>query len=58
MTPAELLGRLHDRFRLLRGGARGGLERQRTLAATLDWSYSLVTRKEGSVLNLVLTSRE
>ncbi len=41
MTPAELLARLHDRVGMLRG-ARGGVDRHRTLVATLDWSYSLL----------------
>ena len=31
MTPAELLGRLDRRFRLLSGGGRVAMERQRTL---------------------------
>ena len=40
MTPAELLAGLDDRFQLLSGGRRRG--RQRTLEATLDWSYDLL----------------
>jgi predicted ATPase len=40
---------LDDRFRIL-GGRRGGLERHRTLAATLDWSYNLLSAKEASLL--------
>ena len=40
------LGALHDRldqrFRLLTGGSRTALERQQTLEATVDWSYSLL----------------
>ena len=51
MSPAEVLGRLGDRFKLLRGGARGGLDRHRTLAATLDWSYSLLGEQEATVLD-------
>jgi predicted ATPase/class 3 adenylate cyclase len=46
MGPADLLARLDDRFRLLRRGARAGLERHRTLTATLDWSYSLLGASE------------
>ena len=38
--------RLSDRFRLLRAGARGKLPRQRTLAATLDWSFDLLSIRE------------
>ncbi|MDQ1496319.1 MAG: hypothetical protein QOG69_2802, partial [Actinomycetota bacterium] len=46
LAPAELLARLDDRFRLLRGSARGGLERHQTLRATVDWSYQLLTDAE------------
>jgi predicted ATPase len=51
MTPIELLSRLRDRFRLLRGGTRGGLDRHRTLAATLDWSYNLLQPQEQQLLD-------
>jgi predicted ATPase/class 3 adenylate cyclase len=48
------LGALHDRldqrFRLLTGGSRTALERQQTLQATVDWSYSLLNRAEQSLL--------
>jgi predicted ATPase len=40
---------LDDRFRLLQG-RRGGLERHRTLAATLDWSFSLLPAREADLL--------
>ena len=43
LSPAELLERLDDRFRLLRGGSRGGLERHQTLRATVAWSYQLLS---------------
>ena len=46
LTPTELLARLDDRFRLLRGGGRGGLERHRTLRATVAWSYQLLSSDE------------
>jgi hypothetical protein len=42
LGPSELLNRLDDRFRLLRGGGRGGLERHQTLRATVAWSYQLL----------------
>ncbi len=42
LGPAELLERLDDRFRLLRSGGRGGLERHQTLRATVAWSYQLL----------------
>jgi predicted ATPase len=40
LSPAELLERLDDRFRLLRGGGRGGLERHQTLRATVPGRIS------------------
>jgi predicted ATPase len=43
---------LDDRFRLL-GGRRAGLERHRTLAATLDWSYGLLPAREATLLCVV-----
>ncbi len=48
MTPAELLARLDDRFSLLTraGRRRRGHSRQRTLEATIDWSYGLLTPDE------------
>jgi len=42
LTPVELLERLEDRFHLLRGAGRGGLERHQTLRATVAWSYQLL----------------
>jgi predicted ATPase/class 3 adenylate cyclase len=38
--------RLHDRFRLLTGGARTALPRQQTLRALIDWSYDLLGAPE------------
>jgi len=37
-----IAARLDDRFRLLTGGTRDALPRQRTLRAALDWSYDLL----------------
>ena len=42
LSPVELLERLDDRFRLLRGGGRGGLERHQTLREAVTWSYQLL----------------
>ena len=47
MNPDELLAGLDDRFQLLSGGRRRG--RQRTLEATLDWSYDLLEPEEQRV---------
>jgi predicted ATPase/class 3 adenylate cyclase len=45
-----LADRLDQRFRLLTGGSRTALERQQTLRATVDWSYSLLNRAEQLLL--------
>jgi predicted ATPase/DNA-binding winged helix-turn-helix (wHTH) protein len=47
-----LLRQLDNRFRLL-SGWRTGPERHRTLAATLDWSYSLLTEREAALLRAI-----
>ncbi len=47
LTPGELLAGLDDRFQLLAGGRRR--QRQRTLEATLDWSYDLLDPDEQRV---------
>jgi predicted ATPase/DNA-binding SARP family transcriptional activator len=46
LSPAELLQRLEERLALLTGGARDLPERQRTLRATLEWSYGLLDEDE------------
>jgi predicted ATPase/DNA-binding CsgD family transcriptional regulator len=46
MSPAEIVGSLHDRFRLLTGGARTAVRRQQTLRASVDWSHALLTEPE------------
>ena len=46
LSPQTLLDRLVPRLPLLTGGARDLPERQRTLRATIDWSYDLLTAKE------------
>jgi predicted ATPase/DNA-binding SARP family transcriptional activator len=48
-TPADLLARLDDRFRLLTGGSRAALPRQQTLRAVVDWSYNLLFDDERRV---------
>ena len=42
----QLAERLNDRFRLLVGGSRAALPRQRTLRATVEWSYDLLGDEE------------
>jgi non-specific serine/threonine protein kinase len=46
----EINARLNDRFRLLTGGSRTALPRQRTLEATVDWSYELLSPTERRLL--------
>jgi predicted ATPase len=42
----HLAERLNERFKLLTGGSRDVLPRQKTLHALLDWSYDLLTPQE------------
>jgi predicted ATPase/class 3 adenylate cyclase/DNA-binding CsgD family transcriptional regulator len=46
LSLAEILESLHDRFRLLTGGARTAVRRQQTLRASVDWSHALLTEPE------------
>jgi len=45
----ELACRLDERFRVLTAGKRTALPRQRTLHATLDWSFGLLSPREQAV---------
>ncbi len=44
-----VLQRLDDRFRILTGGRRMAMPRQRTLLATLDWSHDLLSDRDATV---------
>ncbi|MEU6407763.1 LuxR C-terminal-related transcriptional regulator [Microbispora sp. NPDC046933] len=46
LSVSQVLERLGDRFRLLTGGSRAALPRQRTLRALFEWSYELCTEQE------------
>jgi predicted ATPase/class 3 adenylate cyclase/DNA-binding CsgD family transcriptional regulator len=46
LTLTQILDSLHDRFRLLTGGARTAVRRQQTLRASVDWSHALLTEPE------------
>jgi len=46
----QIQTRLNDRFRLLTGGSRTAIARQRTLEATVDWSYGLLSGAERRLL--------
>jgi predicted ATPase/class 3 adenylate cyclase/Tfp pilus assembly protein PilF len=46
LTTQQILERLEQRFPLLSGGARDLPKRQRTLRATIEWSYELLRADE------------
>lgn len=46
LAPREMLARLDQRLTILTGGARDLPERQRTLRATIAWSYDLLPAEE------------
>jgi predicted ATPase/class 3 adenylate cyclase len=46
LSPAQLADRLDDQLGVLARGQRTAPERQRTLRATLDWSYDLLDEDE------------
>ena len=46
LSLTEIVESLHDRFRLLTGGARTAVRRQQTLRASVDWSHALLTEPE------------
>ena len=46
LSVTEIVDSLHDRFRLLTGGARTAVRRQQTLRASVDWSHALLTGPE------------
>lgn len=50
LAPAQIAAGLDDRFRLLTGGARTAVARQRTLEASVEWSYDLLDDVERTVL--------
>jgi predicted ATPase/transcriptional regulator with XRE-family HTH domain len=49
----ELLARLDDPFTILSGSQRAALPQHRTLQATLDWSYGLLSEPEQRLLDRV-----
>lgn len=50
LTPEVLLQRLGATLPILTGGARDAPERQRTLRATIDWSYELLDEESRELL--------
>ena len=53
MRPAELLQRLQDGLEAIRRDDAGVPPRQRTLIATLDWSYRLLSAPESLIFRFV-----
>jgi DNA-binding CsgD family transcriptional regulator len=51
LSVEQIAARLDDRFRLLAGGSRTAPPRQRTLRATLDWSFALLEDSERRLFN-------
>jgi predicted ATPase/class 3 adenylate cyclase/Tfp pilus assembly protein PilF len=49
LSPAQLVERMRDRFRVL-AGARGAVTRQATLAAAIDWSWDLLAAWEQAAI--------
>jgi predicted ATPase/class 3 adenylate cyclase len=50
LPPSQIASRLDHRFRLLSGGSRTALPRHRTLRATFDWSFELLSDAERALL--------
>ncbi|CAM4065382.1 Regulatory protein AfsR [Mycobacterium basiliense] len=50
MSAPDVVRRL-DRLEFLRGGSRGALPRQQSLAATIDWSYRLLSESEQALFS-------
>lgn len=57
LTAPEIAAHLDERFRLLTGSTRATVERHRTLAATLDWSYRLLDPTEQRALSALSVFR-
>jgi predicted ATPase/DNA-binding SARP family transcriptional activator len=51
LTVGQIAARLGDYLGMLTGGSRTAPQRQQTLRATLDWSYSLLQERERILLN-------
>jgi predicted ATPase/DNA-binding SARP family transcriptional activator len=57
LSPADIATRLQDRFALLTSGPRTSEARHRTLRATLDWSYDLLSAAERRLLRRLAVFR-
>jgi len=57
MSVSDINERLRERFKMLASGSRSKPERQRTLRATIDWSYDLLTDPERLLLRRLAVFR-
>jgi non-specific serine/threonine protein kinase len=57
LSVEQIRARLTDRFRLLTGGSRTALPRQKTLRATIAWSYDLLSPAEQQLLRSLAVCR-
>ena len=53
LAPAEIAHRLENAITLLKAGSRTELRRWQTLRASIEWSWSLLTPQEQSILTLL-----
>jgi predicted ATPase/DNA-binding XRE family transcriptional regulator len=53
LSVASLARLLVERFRLLTGGDPRAMRRQRTLSATIDWSYDMLAPADRTLLNRI-----
>jgi predicted ATPase len=51
LAPDQILTKLDDALQLLVGGSRAAPTRQKTLRATIDWSYALLSAAEQTLLH-------
>lgn len=51
LSVPTLAKRLDERFKILTGGSRTALPRQKTLTALIDWSYGLLNQQEQAFFN-------
>lgn len=53
LSVSNLAYRLDERFKILSGGSRTALPRQKTLTALMDWSYDLLSPQEQTLFKRV-----
>jgi predicted ATPase/class 3 adenylate cyclase len=55
LSISNLAHRLDERFRILTGGSRTALPRQKTLSALIDWSFDLLSTQERALFTRLAT---